>query len=47
MEATTLGMNRTGGSVSPLGTKAMTEAANALSPPQPIDTSAMEAERIA
>jgi hypothetical protein len=46
MEATTLGMNRTGAAISPLGTKAMTDAANELSPPQPIDTAAMEAERV-
>jgi rubrerythrin len=46
MEATTVGMNRTGAAVSPIGTKAMTEAANELSPPQPIDTGAMEAERL-
>jgi rubrerythrin len=47
MEATTLGMNRTGAAISPLGTKAMTEAANELSPRRPIDTGAMEAERLA
>ncbi|TWO72872.1 ferritin-like domain-containing protein [Caenimonas sedimenti] len=46
MEATTTGMNRTGSKMSPLGTKAMVDAANQLSPPQPIDTAGMEAERI-
>lgn len=46
MEATKLGMNRTGAAVSPAGTAAMTEAADALSPAVPIDTSAAEAERL-
>lgn len=46
MEATTTGMNRTGAKVSPLGTQAMTEAADELSPAMPIDTASMEAERI-
>ncbi len=46
MEATTLGMNRTGAAVSPAGTAAMTEAADELSPAVPIDTSGAEAERL-
>lgn len=46
MEATTLGMNRTGAAVSPAGTAAMTEAADVLSPAVPIDTSGAEAERL-
>jgi rubrerythrin len=46
MEATATGMNRTGAKVSPLGTAAMTEAVNELTPPGPVDTSALEAERI-
>lgn len=46
MEATTLGMNRTGTAMSPAGTAAMTEAADALSPAVPIDTAAMDAERV-
>jgi hypothetical protein len=46
MEASTLGLNRTGAAVSPIGTQAMTEAANELTPPQPIDTSTMDAERL-
>jgi hypothetical protein len=46
MEATTLGMNRTGAAVSPAGTAAMSEAADALSPAVPIDTSGAEAERL-
>jgi hypothetical protein len=45
MEATTIGMNRTGTAMSPMDVKAMTEAADALSPAQPIDTTAMDAER--
>jgi hypothetical protein len=47
MEATTLGINRTGAALSPLGVKAMTEAADILTPAAPIDTSAMEADRLA
>ena len=47
MEATTIGMNRTGAAVSPLGTKAMTTAADELSPNGPIDTAAAEADRLA
>ena len=46
MEATTTGLNRTGSKMSPAGTKAMLEAANQFTPPQPIDTAGMEAERI-
>lgn len=46
MEATTLGMNRTGAAVSPAGTAAMTQAADMLSPAVPIDTSGAEAERL-
>ncbi len=45
MEATTLGMNRTGAAVSPIDTRAMTEAADTLSPNGPRDTSALDAER--
>jgi hypothetical protein len=47
MEATTIGMNRTGTAMSPVDVKAMTEAADALSPAMPIDTTAAEAERLA
>jgi rubrerythrin len=39
-------MNRTGAAVSPVGTKAMNAAADELSPPMPIDTTAMEADRM-
>jgi hypothetical protein len=46
MEATTVGLNRTGAATSPKDSQAMTRAANELTPPQPIDTSASEAERI-
>jgi rubrerythrin len=46
MEATVQGLNRTGTSVSPLGTRAMTDAVNEFSPPMPIDTGAAEAERL-
>jgi hypothetical protein len=46
MEATTIGMNRTGTAMSPVDVQAMTEAADALSPAMPIDTTAMEAERM-
>jgi hypothetical protein len=46
MEATTIGRNRTGTALSPLDVKAMTEAADALSPAMPIDTTAMDAERL-
>jgi ferritin-like protein len=45
MEATTTGMNRTGSKLSPAGTQAMLDAVSQLTPPQPIDTAAMEAER--
>jgi rubrerythrin len=47
MEATTIGMNRTGTAMSPVDTKAMTDAADALSPAVPIDTAAAEADRLA
>lgn len=46
MEATLTGMNRTGAALSPLGVKAMTEAADQLTPAVPIDTAAMEAQRL-
>ena len=46
MEATTIGMNRTGIAMSPVDTQAMTEAADALSPAVPIDTTAADAERL-
>lgn len=46
MEATTIGMNRTGTAMSPVDVQAMTEAADALSPALPIDTTAAEAERL-
>jgi hypothetical protein len=46
MEATTIGMNRTGTAMSPVDVQAMTEAADALSPAVPIDTAAAEAERL-
>ena len=46
MEATTIGMNRTGAKVSPAGTQAMTDAVNELAPPKPIDTSASDADRL-
>jgi rubrerythrin len=46
MEATISGMNRTGAFVSPEGTEAMTRAANELTPPMPVDTSASDAERL-
>lgn len=46
MEPTTLGMNRTGAKVSPAGTSAMTDAVNELTPEMPVDTAAIEAERI-
>lgn len=47
MEATATGMNRTGVAMSPLGVQAMNDAADALSPAVPIDTTAAEAERLA
>ena len=46
MEATSLGLNRTGATASPQGTQAMTDASNELTPQVPIDTGAMEAERL-
>ena len=46
MEATTIGMNRTGTAMSPVDVKAMTEAADALTPVVEIDTSAADAERM-
>lgn len=47
MEATVTGMNRTGAALSPQGVKAMTAAADQLTPAGPIDTAAMDAERLA
>lgn len=46
MEATTIGMNRTGTAMSPMDVKAMSDAADALSPAVPIDTTAADAERL-
>jgi rubrerythrin len=46
MEATTIGMNRTGAKLSPAGTEAMNQATNEFAPPGPIDTGATEAERL-
>jgi hypothetical protein len=46
MQATVPGLNRTGSTASPEGTQAMTDAVNELKPPVPIDTGAMEAERL-
>jgi hypothetical protein len=46
MEATVPGMNRTGAAVSPIGTKAMTDATDEFTPVMPIDTAAMDAERL-
>lgn len=46
MEATTIGMNRTGAALSPVDVKAMTDAADTLSPAVPIDTAAADAERL-
>lgn len=46
MEATTIGMNRTGAALSPIDVKAMTDAADTLSPAVPIDTAAADAERL-
>lgn len=46
MQATVTGMNRTGAALSPIGVKAMTQAADALTPAVPIDTAAMDAERL-
>lgn len=46
MEATTLGINRTGAAISPDRTQAMLDATNQLTTPQPIDTSASEAQHI-
>ena len=47
MEATTIGMNRTGTALSPVDAKAMTDAADQLTPAVPIDTSAAETDRLA
>ena len=47
MEATSTGMNRTGAKISPAGAQAMLEAVNEFTPPQPVDTAAQDAERIA
>jgi rubrerythrin len=46
MEATTLGVNRTGATASPAGVQAMVEAVATLSPPQDIDMSGSEAFHI-
>lgn len=46
MEATTLGVNRTGAAVSPDRTQAMLDATNQLTTPQRIDTSASDAQHI-
>ncbi|MDB5870256.1 MAG: hypothetical protein JWP96_2588 [Polaromonas sp.] len=46
MQATTLGMNRTGTAISPNRTQDMVEAVNHFAPPGPIDTSASQAERL-
>ncbi|MDQ3060520.1 MAG: ferritin-like domain-containing protein [Pseudomonadota bacterium] len=46
MEATTLGINRTGTATAPERTQAMLDATNQLTTPQPIDTSASEAQHI-
>jgi ferritin-like protein len=46
MQATSTGFNRTGTTVSPIGTQAMTDAVNEYCPPSMIDTAAMEDERL-
>lgn len=46
MEATTLGVNRTGAAVNPDGTDEMVEAVDAITPPGIIDTSAADAIRM-
>jgi bacterioferritin (cytochrome b1) len=46
MQATLPGLNRTGTTASPEGAQAMTEAVNELMPPVPVDTAALEAERL-
>ena len=46
MEATLPGLNKTGATTSPLRTQAMTDAVNEIKPPVPVDTGAMEAERL-
>ncbi|HUR88366.1 MAG TPA: ferritin-like domain-containing protein [Ramlibacter sp.] len=46
MEATTIGMNRTGSALSPVDVKAMTDAADVFSPAVAVDTTAAEAERL-
>jgi ferritin-like metal-binding protein YciE len=46
MEATTLGINRTGTAIAPERTQAMLAATNQLTTPQPIDTSASDAQHI-
>lgn len=43
MQATTLGKNQTGTAVAPERTQAMVDATDALTPPEPIDTSASQA----
>jgi hypothetical protein len=47
MEATTLGINRTGAAASPEGAEAMAQAVAVLSPPVDIDMSGSEAFHIA
>ncbi len=46
MEATTLGLNRTGAAVSPIGTDEMLDAVDTLTPPGMIDTSEAEVFRM-
>lgn len=46
MQATLPGLNRTGATASPQGTQAMTDAVQEVMPPVPIDTGALEAERL-
>lgn len=46
MQATLPGLNRTGATASPEGAQAMADAVNDLMPPVPVDTGAMEAERL-
>jgi rubrerythrin len=46
MEATLAGPNRTGAKVSPAGVQAMLQAADELTPPTLVDTSASDAERL-
>lgn len=46
MQATLPGLNRTGAAASAAGAQAMTDAVNERMPPVPIDTGALEAERL-